>query len=58
LEGKVGVLVEVNCETGFVARHEDFRELVKDILLHIAAEHPLHISRADVPGNLIEAERE
>jgi elongation factor Ts len=58
LKGKVGVLVEVNCETDFVARNEKFREFVKDITLHIAAAHPLYVSRADVPGNLIEAERE
>jgi len=54
LQGKVGVLVEVNCETDFVARNEKFREFVKDITLHIAAAHPLYVSRADV----IEAERE
>src|SRR5437588_8834129 len=58
LQGKVGVLVEVNCETDFVARNENFREFVKDITLHIAAAHPLYVSRADVPDNLIEAERE
>src|SRR6185437_15026794 len=58
LQGKVGVLVEVNCETDFVARNENFREFVKDITLHIAAAHPLYVSRADVPGNLIESERE
>src|SRR5256714_12808808 len=58
LQGKVGVLVELNCETDFVARNENFREFVKDITLHIAAAHPLYVSRADVPGNLIEAERE
>src|ERR1700720_941127 len=58
LQGKVGVLVEVNCETDFVARNENFREFVKDITLHIAAAHPLYVSREDVPGNLIEAERE
>ena len=58
LQGKVGVLVEVNCETDFVARNENFREFVKDITLHIAAAHPLYVGRADVPGNLIEAERE
>jgi len=50
--------VEVNCETDFVARNENFREFVKDITLHIAAAHPIYVSRADVPGNLIEAERE
>ena len=58
LQGKVGVLVEVNCETDFVARNENFREFVKDITLHIAAAHPLYVGRADVPGNLMEAERE
>jgi len=58
LQGKVGVLVEVNCETDFVARNDNFREFVKNITLHIAAAHPLYVSRADVPGNLVEAERE
>src|ERR1700756_4176884 len=58
LQGKVGVLVEVNCETDFVAKNENFREFVKDITLHIAAAHPLYVNRAEVPGNLIEAERE
>lgn len=58
LQGKVGVLVEVNCETDFVAKNENFRSFVKDITLHIAAAHPLYVSREDVPGTLIEAERE
>jgi elongation factor Ts len=58
LQGKVGVLVEVNCETDFVAKNENFRSFVKDITLHIAAAHPLYVSRDDVPGKLIEAERE
>src|SRR6058998_961450 len=58
LQGKVGVLVEVNCETDFVAKNENFREFVKDITLHIAAAHPLYVAREEVPGNLIEAERE
>jgi elongation factor Ts len=58
LQGKVGVLVEVNCETDFVAKNENFRVFVKDITLHIAAAHPLYVSRSDVPGNLVEAERE
>jgi elongation factor Ts len=57
-QGKVGVLVEVNCETDFVAKNENFRAFVKDITLHIAAAHPLYVSRADVPSSLIEAERE
>jgi elongation factor Ts len=57
-QGKVGVLVEVNCETDFVAKNENFRAFVKDITLQIAAAHPFYVSRADVPSNLIEAERE
>src|SRR3954449_867156 len=57
LQGKVGVLVEVNCETDFVAKNENFREFVKDITLHIAAAHPLYVNRAEVPGNLIESEK-
>jgi len=57
-QGKVGVLVEVNCETDFVAKNQNFRDFVKDITLHIAAAHPLYVSREQVPGNLVEAERE
>jgi elongation factor Ts len=57
LQGKVGVLVEVDCETDFVAKNENFRTFVKDITLHIAAAHPLYVSRDDVPANVIEAER-
>src|SRR3977135_4003077 len=58
LQGKVGVLVEVNCETDFVAKNENFRAFVKDITLHIAAGHPLYVSREEVPVALIERERE
>jgi elongation factor Ts len=57
LQGKVGVLVEVNCETDFVAKNENFREFVKDITLHIAAAHPLYVSREEVPANIIDAEK-
>ena len=57
LQGKVGVLVEVNCETDFVAKNEGFRELVKDITLHIAAAHPLYVKREDVPEKLVNSER-
>src|SRR6201995_6003792 len=57
LQGKVGVLVEVNCETDFVAKNEKFREFVKDITLHIAAAHPLYVSRDQVPAKLVAAER-
>src|SRR6266446_3435610 len=58
LQGKVGVLVEVNCETDFVAKNEVFREFVKDITLHIAADHPVYVSRDQVPSGIIERERE
>ena len=58
LQGKVGVLVEVNCETDFVAKNEGFRDFVKDITLHIAAAHPLHVSREEVPAKTVESERE
>ena len=58
LQGKVGVLVEINCETDFVAKNEVFREFVKDITLHIAAAHPLYVSREQVPDKLVQAERE
>ena len=57
LQGKVGVLVEVNCETDFVAKNENFREFVKDITLHIAAAHPLYVSREEVPAQMIDAEK-
>jgi elongation factor Ts len=57
LQGKVGVLVEVNCETDFVAKNENFREFVKDITLHIAAAHPQYVSREEVPAKVLEAER-
>jgi elongation factor Ts len=58
LQGKVGVLVEVNCETDFVAKNENFREFVKDITLHIAASHPLFVTRDQVAPELLEKERE
>jgi elongation factor Ts len=58
LQGKIGVLVEINCETDFVAKNENFRDFVKDITLHIAASHPLYVSREQVPIQAIERERE
>jgi elongation factor Ts len=57
LQGKVGVLVEVNCETDFVAKNENFREFVKDITLHIAAAQPQFVSREDVPAKTVDFER-
>ena len=58
LGGKVGVLVEVNCETDFVAKNENFKELVKDITLQIAASNPLYVARAEVPEAVLAKERE
>ena len=56
--GKVGVLVELNCETDFVARGEEFQQLVKDIAMHIAAAEPRYVSREDVPSDVLEKERD
>jgi len=58
LQGKVGVLVEINCETDFVAKNEIFRDFVKDITLHIAAASPVCVSREQVDPALVEKERE
>jgi len=56
--GKVGVLVELNCETDFVARGDEFQQLVKDIAMHIAAAEPRYVTREEVPANVLEKERE
>jgi elongation factor Ts len=56
--GKVGVLVEVNCETDFVARGEEFQQLVKDIAMHIAAAEPRYVSRDEVTPDVLDKERE
>ena len=56
--GKVGVLIEVNCETDFVARTDDFQQLVKDLAMQVAAANPSYVSREDVPGAVVEKERE
>lgn len=56
--GAIGVLIEVNCETDFVARNEDFKDLVKDLAMHIAAANPTHLSPSDVSGEEIEREKE
>jgi elongation factor Ts len=55
--GKIGVLVEINCETDFVARNEDFSEFAKDIALHIAAAAPEYVSEDEVPEEAKDAER-
>lgn len=58
LNNRIGVLLEVNCETDFVARNESFRELVHDIAMHIAAAKPRYVSVEDIPGDVLEEERE
>jgi len=55
---RIGVLLEVNCETDFVARNEQFKEMVHNIALHIAAAAPVYISNEDVPSSVIEAEKD
>ncbi len=56
--GKIGVLVEVNCETDFVAKNENFQSFVKDIAMHIAAASPLFVRREEVSAELVEREKE
>lgn len=56
--GKIGVLVEVNCETDFVARSEMFLTFVKDIAMHIAAANPLYVSESEIPASELEKEKE
>jgi len=56
--GKIGVLVEVNCETDFVARNEDFTGLVKEIAMHIAAANPQYVRRDEIPADVLEKEKE
>jgi len=56
--GKIGVIVEVNCETDFVARTDDFQELVNDLAMQVAAARPLYTRRDEVPPELVEKERE
>jgi elongation factor Ts len=56
--GKIGTMVEVNCETDFVARTDDFKELVKDVSMHIAAANPQYLSREEVPQAVIDREKE
>ncbi len=55
--GKIGVLVEVNCETDFVARNDAFQSLVRDIAMHVAAANPVAIRREDFPAEMVERER-
>ncbi|MDP3741411.1 MAG: translation elongation factor Ts [bacterium] len=57
-EGRIGVLVEVNCETDFVAKNADFRSLVHDLALHIAASNPLYVTREEILAEFVEKEKE
>lgn len=56
-QGRVGVLIEVNCETDFVARNEEFKKFVHDLAMQIAAQSPLYVSREDVPAEVVEKEK-
>lgn len=56
--GRIGVLLEINCETDFVANTEDFRGLAHDVAMHVAAARPLYVRREDVPASVIDHERE
>ena len=56
--GKLGVLVEINCETDFVARNEEFQQMVSDVCMHIAAANPTYLKREDVPQEAIDKEIE
>jgi elongation factor Ts len=55
--GKIGVMVELGCETDFVARTDDFKALAKDLCMHIAAARPLAVSKEDLPADVVERER-
>ena len=56
-EGRIGVLLEINCETDFVGRNQDFKALAHDLALHVAASNPLYVSRENVPSDLVEKEK-
>ena len=57
LGGRIGVMVEVNCESDFVARTEDFQNLAREVAMHVAAASPQFVKREDVPADLLERER-
>ncbi len=58
LGGRIGVIVEVNCETDFVARNEEFREFVRNICLQVAATNPSYLKREEVPESILDKERQ
>jgi elongation factor Ts len=56
--GRIGTMIEINCETDFVARTDDFKELVKDVAMHVAAANPLYLTRENVPQDIVDREKE
>jgi elongation factor Ts len=56
--GRIGTMIEINCETDFVARTDDFKELVKDVAMHVAAANPLYLTRENVPQDVVDREKE
>jgi len=58
MNGKLGVLVEINCESDFVARNQEFHDLVKNVAMHIAAANPTYVSSEDVPADVLEQEKD
>lgn len=56
--GRIGVMVEINCETDFVAKTEDFQAMAKDIAMHIAASNPLYVRPDEIPQDILEREKE
>ncbi len=58
LNGKIGVIVEVNCESDFVARNKEFKDLVKNIAMHIAASSPKYVSSEEIPPQILDEEKE
>ncbi len=58
MNGKLGVLVEINCESDFVARNQEFQDLVKNVAMHIAAANPTYVSSEDVPADVLEQEKD
>jgi len=57
MQGRIGVMVEVNCETDFVARTDDFQTMARDIAMHVAASNPLYVRPEDVPESVLESEK-
>ena len=58
MNGKIGVLVEINCESDFVSRNEEFQEMVKNIAMHIAAANPKYVSPEEIPQDILDQEKE